>query len=312
MATMKAVRIHAYGGPEVLVYEAAPRPEPAADEVLLRIHAAGVNPADWKTREGFFKASSNQQLPIIIGGDVAGVIEAVGSGVTDCKAGDAVYAMTGLVGGGYAEYVTLPSALVSAKPQSLDFVHAAAVPVAATTAWQALFDAAKLSAGQKVLIHAGAGGVGSFAVQFARYKGAHVITTASARNTDFLRELGADEVIDYSTTRFEDAVHDVDAVFDTLGGDTQERSLKVLKRGGVLVSVVGLPFEQQATAQGINTVALYAQPNRNQLTEIGQLIDAGQVKVTVEKVLPLQEAREAHELSQSGHTRGKIVLQVAS
>lgn len=309
MATMKAVRIHAYGGPDVLVYEDVERPAPAAGEVLVRIHAAGVNPADWKVREGYFKAFSNEPLPRILGGDIAGVVESVGSDVTSFKAGDEVYGMTG-ASGGYAEYVAVAAGNLALKPRSLDFVQAAAVPVGALTAWQALFDTAGLSAGQRVLIHAAAGGVGSFAVQLAKAKGAYVIGTASGRNTQFLHDLGVDQVVDYTSTRFEDEVHAVDVVFDTIGGETQERSWQVLKPGGFLVSIVQPPSPETAAARSVRAAVLYAQPDAAELAEIATLIDAGQVKVQVETVLPLTAARQAQELSQSGHTRGKIVLKV--
>src|SRR5579864_2585188 len=236
MATMKAVRIHTYGGPEVLRYEDAPRPVPAAGEVLIKIHAAAVNPVDWKVRAGHLKDMLKYQLPLIPGWDAAGVIEDVGAGVARLKHGDEVYTRPDIMRDGtYAEYIAVREAEVALKPKSLDHVHAAAIPLAALTAWQALFDAGGLSAGQRVLIHAAAGGVGSFAVQFAKWKGAHVIGTASARNAELVRSFGADQFIDYRSTRFDDVVKDADVVFDTVGGDTQERSWKVLKKGGILV-----------------------------------------------------------------------------
>lgn len=304
MATMKAAQIHGYGGPDVLVYEDAPRPEPKPGEILLRVHAAGVNPVDWKIRKGLFKGGRDYTFPLILGFDVAGTVEQLGEGVSSVQVGDAVYA--NMRGGAYAEYVAFEAEAAAAKPASLDFVQAASVPVAALTAWQALFDHGKLEAGQTVLIHAAAGGVGSFAVQFAHAKGAHVIGTASARNHNYLRDLGADEVIDYTTTKFEDVVKDVDVVFDTMGGETQQRSWGVLKPNGILVSIVD-PSAQSHGAQG---TFFSAKPDAAQLTEIGRMIDAGQVKTSIETVLPLSEARQAHEQSESGHTRGKIVLQV--
>lgn len=311
MATMKAVRIHSYGGPEVLVYEDAPRPTPGEGEVLIRVHAAGVNPLDWKVREGYLKSSLNYPLPVIPGWDVSGVVEQVGAGVTQPKVGDAVYALPNMTrNGAYAEYIAVNASEVAPKPNTLDHVQAAAVPLGALTAWQALFDVANLSSGQTVLIHAAAGGVGTFALQFAKWKGARVIGTASARNADFLRELGAEEAIDYKATRFEDAVKDVDVVLDTLGGDTQERSWGVLKKGGVLVSTVGPPSSETAAQYGVRGLPVFVQPSGKQLTEIAKLIDAGQVKPIVETVLPLTEARQAHGMSQSGRTRGKIVLRV--
>lgn len=312
MATMMAVRIHEYGGPDVLRLEDAPVPVPAAGEVLIRVHAAGINPVDWKTREGRLKGRVEHRLPLILGWDVAGVVETLGPGVTQFKTGDAVYARPDIArDGGYAEYITVRAGEVALKPKSLDFIHAAAVPLAALTAWQALFDAAKLVAGQRILIHAGAGGVGSYAVQFARWKGAQVITTAGARNADLAHKLGADQVIDYTRVRFEDEVRDLDAVFDTVGEEVQQRSWKVLKKGGILVSILALTVPDDAAALGLRSAYVFVQPNAAQLGQIAELIDGGHVKPVVETVLPLSEVRQAHILSQSRHTRGKIVLRVA-
>jgi NADPH:quinone reductase-like Zn-dependent oxidoreductase len=314
MKTMKAVRLHSYGGSDVLVYEDIPKLIPTEDELLVRVHAVGVNPFDWKVRAGYLKEVLHSKLPLILGWDVSGVVEEVGSGVSNFKAGDAVYALLNFArDGAYAEYITIRAAEVAAKPTSLDHLRAASVPLAALTAWQALFDIAGLSAGQTLLIHAAAGGVGTYAVQLAKTKSVHVIGTASARNQDFLRKLGADEVVDYQATRFEDAVRDVDVVLDLIGGETQERSWKVLKKGGVLVTTIltNPLVSETAAAHGVRGIMFGVQPNTAQLTEIAGLIDAGQVKPIVETVLPLMEARQAHELSQSGHTRGKIVLQVA-
>lgn len=254
----------------------------------------------------------NHQLPVILGWDVSGIVEEVGSRVKDFQVGDAVYSRPDLTrNGGYAEYIAIRAAEVAAKPKSIDHIAAASVPLAGLTAWQALFDQANLSAGQTVLIHAAAGGVGTFAVQFAKWKGAHVIGTASSRNQDFLHELGIDQVIDYQQTRFEDVVKDVDVVFDTIGGEVQERSWQVLKKGGILVSIVSPPSKESAAKYGVTEKYFFLQPKAAQLTEIAGLIDAGYIKTIVETVLPLNQVQQAHELSQSGHTRGKIVLQVA-
>lgn len=311
METIKAVRIHAYGGPEQLVYADAPKPEPAADELLVRVHAASINPVDWKVRQGYLKDFIPYQLPMIPGWDVSGVVEAVGSAVTDFKVGDEIYSRPDLArDGSYAEYMVLRASEAAYKPQSIDHLHAAAVPLTGLTAWHSLFEAGKLEAGQKVLIHAAAGGVGTLAVQLAKWKGAHVIGTASARNRDFLQQLGVDEFIDYTSTKFEDVARDVDLVFDTIGDDTQERSWQVLKPGGILVSVISPPSQETADKHGVRQAYVFIQPNAAWLTEIAGLIDAGAIKPIVETVLPLSEARKAHELSASGHTRGKIVLQV--
>ncbi|MEP0834615.1 NADP-dependent oxidoreductase [Microcoleus sp. AS-A8] len=311
MATMKAVRIHTHGGPETLVYEDAPRPTPLTNEVLIRVRAASVNPIDWKIRDGYGQDIFNHQMPLILGWDVAGTIEAVGPEVDKFKLGDPVYGYTSLLrDGAYAEFIVAKQEEIALKPASLDFIQAAAIPIAALTTWQALFDTAALQVNQKVLIHAASGGVGSIAVQLAKAKGAYVIGTASARNADFVRELGVDEFIDYQSTPFETVVHDVDVVFDTIGGDTQERSFGVLRTGGFLVSIVGAPSQELTAQHDVRSAMLPAQPNATQLSEITQLIDAGKVKPFVETVLPLSQARQAHEMSQSGRTRGKIVLQV--
>lgn len=312
MATMKAVRIHTHGGLETLVYEDAPRPTPLTGEVLIRIHAASVNPVDWKIRDGFGKERFNHQMPLILGWDVAGTIEAIGPEVEKFKPRDPVYGYTSLYrDGAYAEFTIAKQGEIALKPASLDFVQAAAIPIVALTTWQALFDTAGLQENQKVLIHAAAGGVGSIAVQLAKAKGAYVIGTASARNADFVRELGVDEFIDYQSTPFETVVHDVDVVLDTIGGDTQVRSFGVLRKEGFLVSIVEPPSEQLAVQHGVRSAMLPAQPNAEQLSEISALIDSEKLKPFVETVLPLSEARQAQEMSQSGRTRGKIVLQVS-
>src|SRR6476660_8552590 len=233
--TMKAIRIHNYGGPEVLQYEDAPRPQPQAGEVVVRVHAAGVNPIDWKVREGHMKDFWAHKLPLILGWDFSGVIEKVGSGATKFKKGDEVYSVPDASrDGAYAEYIVVRESELALKPKSLHHVRAAAVPLAAVTAWQALFDAGQLKRGQRALIHGGSGGVGHIAVQLAKWKGAHVIATASTKNHELLRELGADETIDYTRQRFEDVARNVDIVLDLIGGETQERSWSVLKKGGVL------------------------------------------------------------------------------
>jgi NADPH:quinone reductase-like Zn-dependent oxidoreductase len=312
MENMKAVRIHNYGGPEVLKFEDAPRPQPGNGEVLVRIHAAAVNPVDWKIRTGRYKDRLQYPLPFIPGWDFSGVVEATGPGVTRLKKGDEVYARPDIArNGAYAEYIVAKESEVALKPKSVDHVKAAAIPLAALTAWQALFDTAGLKSGQKVLIHGASGGVGSFAAQLAKWKGAHVIGTASGRNQSFLRELGVDEPIDYEKTRFEDVVHDVDVVLDTIGGDTQNRSWKVLKKGGILVSIVSPPSAEEAAKHGVRSGYVFVQPNATQLAEIAKLVDSGKLKPVVETVLPLAEARRAHEQSETDHTRGKIVLKVA-
>jgi NADPH:quinone reductase-like Zn-dependent oxidoreductase len=312
MSTMKAVRMHGYGDIAALVYEDIARPEPAADEVLIKIQATGVNPVDWKIAEGFGKGWLGHAMPHTLGCEVAGVVEAVGSTVKNFQVGDAVFGYTSLAREGtYAEYIAAKQSEITAKPASLDFINAAALSVGALTSWQAIFDQAGLAAGQKILVHAASGGVGSMAVQLAKAKGAYVIGTASARNADFVKSLGADEVIDYTSIKFEDVVKHVDVVFDLLGGETLERSLAVLKKGGFIVTAVQPLDEEALKAHGVRGAMVAAQPNAAQLEEIVALVEAGKVKTFVEKVMPLGEAKEALKLSKQGRTRGKIVLTVA-
>ena len=309
---MKAIRLHGRGGPDHLVYEDAPQPRPGAEEVLVRVYATGViaNELKWDVTYQT-KAGSPRALPIP-GRDLSGVVEAVGHGVTEPAKGDEVYAMLDYCcDGAEAEFtIALPNELAP-KPRTLDHVQAAAVPLTALTAWQALFVHARLAAGQTILIHGAAGGVGVFAVQLARWAGAQVIATASQRNRDFLCELGANEIIDYTTTRFEEVVQGVDFVFDTVGGDTLHRSWQVVKPGGVLVSVVSpRPSFAEAKGHGVRPVWFVVQPNREQLVRIGALIDEGKVRPIIDTVLPLSQARQAYEQGAKGHTRGKIVLRV--
>jgi NADPH:quinone reductase-like Zn-dependent oxidoreductase len=311
MANMKAVRFHSYGGPEVLVLEEVPRPQPGEGEVLIRVQGAGVNPLDWKVRAGHVREWLQHRLPLIPGWDACGVVEEVGEGVTVFKKGDGVYGMLNFKqDGAYAEYVVAKAQDLASPPKSIDRVRAGAVPLAALTAWQALFDVGGLSSGQSVLIHAAAGGVGHFAVQFAKWKGARVIGTASIANTNFVRDLGADEAIDYKASRFEEAVREVDMVFDTIGGDTQRRSWQVLKKGGILVATLGVSSPEEASKHQVRGEGVMVQPDSAQLAEIAALIDTSKVNPVVTEILPLAEAAQAHELSQTGHTRGKIVLQV--
>jgi NADPH:quinone reductase-like Zn-dependent oxidoreductase len=311
MANMKAVRFHSYGGPEVLVLEEVPRPQPGEGEVLIRVQGAGVNPLDWKARAGHVKEWLQHRLPLIPGWDASGVVEEVGEGVTAFKKGDGVYGMLNFKqDGAYAEYVVAQAQDLASPPKSIDMVRAGAVPLAALTAWQALFNVAGLASGQSVLIHAAAGGVGHFAVQFAKWKGARVIGTASAENASFLRDLGAAEAIDYKATRFEEAVREVDVVLDPIGGDTQRRSWQVLKKGGILVATLGISSPEAAREQQARGEGVMVQPDSAQLAEIAALIDTDKVNPVVTEILPLAKAARAHELSETGHTRGKIVLQV--
>jgi NADPH:quinone reductase-like Zn-dependent oxidoreductase len=304
--------MHGYGGPEVLKYEDAPRPEPAAGEVLVKVHAAGVNPVDWKIRAGHLRSFRDYPMPFILGWDFSGTIEELGPGAAPAwRAGEEVYARPDLGRtGAYAEYIAVRASEIQRKPKSLDHVHSAAIPLAALTAWQAIFDTGQLRAGQRILIHAAAGGVGTFAVQLARGRGAYVIGTASKRNHHFVKELGANEVIDYQTTRFEDAVRDMDVVLDTMAGETRDRSWQMLKKGGILVSILGQPSQEDASRHGVRGAGIFVQPNPAQLAELAGLADAGQLCPIIDTVLPLSEAARAHEMNQTLHTRGKIVLRV--
>ena len=309
---MKAIVFYEYGGPEVLKYEDVPRPKPKEDQILARVIAAGVNPVDGMIRSGMFAKDEKTAFPRILGADIAGVVEKTGSKITKFKAGDAVYAYISLDNeGGYAEYALATENEASPKPKSLDYVEAAAVPVVALTAWQALIDTAKLSAGETVLIHGGSGGVGTFAIQIAKGRGAKVIATASTANQDLLKQLGADVAIDYTKTKFEDIAKDVDVVLDSVGKDTLARSYGVMKKGGFIVSLVARPDQAELAKRGIRGSSLSAEPNSNELAEIGNLIDEKKIRVIVSQTFPLSEARKAHEQVATGHTRGKIVLKVA-
>lgn len=310
--TMKAIRFYKYGGPDVLVYEEVPRPEISDDEVLIRVHDAGVNPIDWKIRAGYVKEMFPIELPMTPGVDVSGVVERVGKGVKGFKLDDQVYGYLGATrNGAYAEDVATKAAYLALKPRSLDFIHAAAAPLVSLVAWQTLVDIANLSPGQTVLIQGASGGVGHMAVQVAKWRGARVIGTASSRHAGFVKKLGADEVIDYHKTKFEDVVHDADVVLDLIGGDTQERSWQVLKKGGILISTVGIARPEKEEKYGVRSVSYMSHPDGEELRKIGELFDAGKLKIDVSTVLPLSEAKKAQELSQTGHTQGKIVLKVS-
>ncbi len=309
--SMKAICFHEYGGPEVLKYENVPRPEPQHGQVLIQVRAAAVNPVDWKIREGWLASMIPLQFPTIAGTDVAGVVMATGQGVTDFRVGQDVYGFVGIGSGAYAEYTTATIETIALQPRTLDYVQAASVPLVATTAWQALFEAGGLKEGQTVLVHGGAGGVGTFAVQLAKMKGAYVLATASSQNVEFVKGLGADEVIDYTTTRFETVAHHVDVVLDVIGGETEQRSWGVLKPGGILVSTLGPPSQEDAAKHRVRAAFVQAQPTAGLLKEIARLLDSGQIKPNVGKMFPMEQARQAQELKQHGHTRGKIVLEIA-
>ncbi|WP_208024631.1 NADP-dependent oxidoreductase [Amycolatopsis pithecellobii] len=314
---MRAVVQHDFGGPEVLRVERVPRPTPLPTEVLVRVHAAGINPVDWKTRAGSGMAGVLGEPPFILGWDVSGVVAEVGFGVTTLKPGDEVYGMPWFprAAGGYAEFVTAPSRQFARKPTKVGHEEAAAVPLAALTAWQSLVDTADVQAGQRVLIHAAAGGVGHLAVQFAKHLGAHVIGTASRGRHDWLTKLGADELVDYTAVRFEDAVRDVDVVIDLIGDaqDTSIRSLEVLRPGGLIVTIpsgVSADLLSRAEAKGVRTSAFLVEPDAPALARIAGLIDAGEVSIAVEETYPLEEVAKAHSRGETNRTQGKLVLRV--
>jgi NADPH:quinone reductase-like Zn-dependent oxidoreductase len=308
--TMKAMVAQEYGGPEVLKYEDTPRPEPKENELLVRVIACGVNPADPLVISGRFAKEFGTHLPLIPGYDVAGVVEKTGAKVTKFKAGDAVYGYA-LFGGGWAEYAVLAENEAAIKPRNATFTDAAAVPMGALTAWQALIDMAKLSAGQTVLIHGGSGGVGSFAVQIAKAHDARVIATASAANQDLLKQLGADVAIDYAKTKFEDAAKDVDVVLDTVGRDTLARSYAVAKKGGIVTTIVSRPDQAQLDKYGIRGTSISSKPDGNELAEITKLIESGKIKPIVSQVFLLTDAVKAAQQAETHHTRGKLVIRIA-
>src|SRR5882724_5849679 len=307
---MKAIVAHEYGGPEVLKFEEVPRPEPKENEALVRVIASGVNPADPLTLSGKYAREFGTHLPLIPGYDIAGIVGKTGVKVTKLKAGDAIYGYP-TFGGGWAEYDTVTEGEVAAKPASLSFTEAAAVPMGALTAWQALVDVAQLQPGQTILIHGGSGGVGSFAVQIAKERGARVIATTSTANQDLLKQLGADVAIDYTKTGFEEIAKDVDAVLDPVGKETLARSYGVVKKGGIVVSLVARPDPVELKKHGIRGAGISVHPDAEDLTEIARLIDAGKIKPVVTEVLPLSEAIAAQRQAETHHTRGKLVLRIA-
>lgn len=313
-STMRAVSQDTAGAPEVLKVVETQRPVPGRGEILVRVHAAGVNPADWKTRErGVF--ATGARPPFTLGFDVAGVVEAVGGGVTLFEVGDEVFGMPRFPhpAGAYAEYVAAPTRHFAPRPKGLDHIQAGALPLASLTAWQALVDTANVQPGQRVLIHAAAGGVGHLAVQIAKARGAYVIGTASAAKHELLRSLGADELIDYRTQDITETLRDVDVVLDTLGGPNWARSLQTLRLGGTLISILPLDDTfpaKEAEAAGIRAVFMLVEPDHAGLREITSLVEGGRLRVIVDEVFPLEEAVRAHTLGETGRTTGKIVLSI--
>lgn len=331
---MKAIRQHEFGGPEVLRYEDAPVPELTSGEVLVRVHAVGINPPDWYLRDGYKMLPPEWQpqvpFPVILGTDISGVIEAVADDVTDFAIGDEVFSMVRFPSFGpskaYAEYVSVPASEIALKPAGIDHVHAAAAPMSLLTAWQFMIDLGHNEPnplqpnkhepvpleGKTVLVNGAAGGVGHFVVQIAKWKGARVIAVASGEHETFLRDLGADEFIDYTKTVPEDVVHDVDLVIDSVGGPTTGRFLRTLKRGGALFPVFPLGFSgaEEAEKLGVTVSATQVRSNGAQLAELARLLDAGTVRVMIDSTYPLADARQAHERAARGHIRGKIALTI--
>lgn len=329
---MKAVQIHAYGGPDVLHYEDAPVPEIGPGEVLVRVHAVGVNPPDWYLRDGYSALPPEWQpqlsFPIILGTDISGVVEAVASDVTAFTVGDTVYSMVRFFSTGesqaYAQYVSVPAEQLALKPAGIDHIHAAGAPMSLLTAWQFMVEVGHEEpnplppnphvpvalAGKKVLVNGAAGGVGHFAVQVAKLKGAHVTAVASGRHEALLRELGADEFIDYTRTRPEDISRDLDLVIDAVGGANSSRFLKAIKRGGALFPVFPLGFTgaEEAAKLGITVSATQVRSNGRQLTELASLLNDGSIQVVLDSTFSLSDARKAHERAAKGHIQGKIVL----
>lgn len=308
--TMKAVVAHDYGGPGVLKYEDTPLLEPKEKEALVRVIASGVNPADPLILSGKYAEAFGTHLPLILGYDMAGVVVKTGAAVTKLKIGDPVYAYL-LWGGGWAEYCLTNEGEAALKPKSLSYVEASAVPLGALTAWQALVDTARITGGETVLIHGGSGGVGSFAIQIAKARGARVLATASTANQDLLKQLGADVAIDYTTTKFEDVAREVDVVVDSVGRDTLARSYGTVKKGGIIVTLVSRCDQAELDKRQIRGVSLASRPDANELTEIARLIDEKKIRPIVSEVLPLTDAAQADERAETHHTRGKIVLKIA-
>lgn len=310
---MKAAVMHEHGGPEVLKYEDTLRPEPEDDEILVRVMASGVNPVDTYIRQGMRSKTASSDRAMIIGYDIAGVVEKVGAQVKTYKKGDAVYAYLPISrGGGYAEFAIAKEGEMSAKPKNIDFEKAAAVPLAATTAWQALIDTAKIEKGQTVLIHGGSGGVGCFAIQIAKARGAKVVATASTANQDLLKQLGVDQPIDYTRTKFQDVVKDVDVVLNCVRADTLVPSYGVVKKNGIIVSITDEPDASECSKRGIQCSRLMAHPDAKVLEELTKLIEADKITPIVSQTFPLAEVVKAQQQIETRHTRGKIVLKVAS
>lgn len=307
-SSMKAVQIEKFGGTEVLRERSIRVPVPGETELLVKVDAAGVNPVDYKIRSGNYPAVKHARLPYVLGREISGTVIQCGEASNGFARGDRIFAMPGIDRGGYAEYVTVNPSEAALTPKSLDPIVAGAVPLAALTAWQGLIRHGGLTAGERVLIHGGSGGVGHFAIQFAKAKGAHVATTVSAAHIDFVRNLGADQAIDYENERFEDGVGQVDLVFDLVGGETQGRSWQVLGKGGRLVSTLTEPSRHNAAARGARGMRYTVQESGADLAEIAALLEHGQVQAIIARAFPLAQAAEAQQFLENDHPAGKVVL----
>ncbi len=311
---MKAAQIKKYGGSGVVeINNNAPKPSVSEGHLLVEVHAAGINPVDWKIREGYMAQMLPLKFPATLGGDFSGVVVEVGAGVSGFMKGDEVYGQAGALRGGsgsFAEFVLADIKVAARKPKNVGHVEAAALPLTGVSAWQALVDHIVLSRGKKILIHGGAGGIGTMAIQVAKYLGAYVATTVSAKDMQYARELGADEIIDYKNQSFQDMLNNFDAVFDTVGGDTYEKSFKVLRKGGIIVSMLEQPNQKLMKQYGVSAIGQFTQVNSERLSRVAELAEKGVIKVHVDKIYPLERAREALEFLQTGHPRGKVVLKM--
>ena len=310
---MRAAQINSYGGKEVLrVTAQAPQPSAGKGQVLVEVHAASVNPFDWKVREGLIQSKVQLAFPATLGGDMSGVVVEIGEDVADFEIGQEVYGQAGPLSsvGSFAEFAPARAKALARKPASVDFITAAAVPLTGTSAYQALVDTLQLQAGQKILIHGGAGGIGSFAVQLAKHLGAHVATTVAPEDIDFVKTLGADQAIDYTSQKFEQQLRGFDAVYDTIGGDTYTRSFEILKPGGQIVSMTEGPREDLMSKYQVTAAYQSSKVTSERLTHVAQLIDQGALKVTIDKIFPLDEAAEALDYVHKGHHRGKVIIKV--
>lgn len=310
---MKAVQINSYGGPEVLEVNEVSEPKVSKDQVLVEVYAASINPIDWKVCAGYLQKMMPLQFPVILGGDFSGTVIEVGEGVSDLKTGDDVYGQAGFLNGGsgsFAQFALAPVNKIARKPEKLDHIHASALPLVGSSALQALEDHIKLKHGEKILIHGGAGGIGHISIQLAKNLGAYVATTASEKDKEFVKSLGADLIIDFKNEKFEDKIKDYDAVFDTVGGETSDRSFLVLKKGGVIVSMVGQPNPELAKKYDVTAIGQGTKGTPNHFNKLSELVDAGKIKVNVDKIFPLDQVREAFRYIEEGHPQGKVVLKI--